>query len=94
MHRTDSGAGTSAKLTVLVKTTDRVKNSNALYNQGDRLNAKLMIQTSIKYRKMYNVITGEWAGVCDPDDKEMCDHCKIIYASPAAKNAYDDPEFK
>jgi hypothetical protein len=84
----------SVELTVLVKTKNSVKNNEALLNQADSLNSPMLIRPSEKYGKMYNVITGNWVGVCDRTDPEKCTQCAVIYSSPSAENVYNDPDFR
>lgn len=82
------------KLHVLVKTKTNVRSEAALLNQGDSLDSNLMLKNSKKYRKLYNVITGNWVMVCDKNNPEsICEECRVIYASPARDNVYDDPNF-
>ena len=40
--------------------------------------------------RQFNILTGEWVGLCEPG--ENCEECGLIYKSPAADNAYNDPE--
>lgn len=82
------------ELTVLVKTRTTVRDASCLLNQADDLNSPLLIKVSEKYRKMYNTITGKWNGICAREDPDVCEPCRAIYASPAAENVYNDPDFR
>jgi hypothetical protein len=92
-HRVTNGID-SITLNVLVKTRDRVRSEVSLTNQGEKKNAVLMIKKSQKYSKMYNVITGLWHGLCVRGAADACEQCLAIFASPAAENAYDDPDLR
>ena len=39
--------------------------------------------------RAYNRKTGEWIGLCDPQDPACCSSCQNIYRSSAANNFYD-----
>jgi len=90
--RKDDGETSAVEVNVMVKTRGSVKDQSLLLNQADREDSILCTKPSKKYKKMYNVITGAWIGNCDRNDPEICDQCKAIYSSPAANNAYDDPD--
>src|SRR3990167_2443001 len=38
--------------------------------------------------RVYNRLTGEWIGLCNPADPNCCPTCKEIFASPEADNVY------
>jgi hypothetical protein len=85
--------GESVTLNVLVKTRNNVRNEEFLLNQAEHKEHPQLVRSSKKYQKMYNVLTGKWIGICYRDDPDMCDKCRVIFASPAAENAYSDPDF-
>lgn len=93
MQRFPVTGGDEVTLNVMVKTRQTVKTDGALLNQAESNASPLVVRASKKYTKTYNMLSGEWVGVCDRDDPDKCDLCKAIFASPAANNVYDDPQF-
>jgi len=75
------------KLTVVVKLKDRVAGADLLTNQDITRTSLVRLSSDHDYRP-YNVLTGEWLGLCDPASKTLCESCRKIYNSPEAENAY------
>jgi hypothetical protein len=95
LERHTSATGMVVTLHNMIKTRQSVRDPSALLLQAEKKTSPLIMRSSKKYRKMYNTITGDWHGVCNRNDppEEICAECAVIYASLAANNAYDDPEF-
>lgn len=93
LQRSSHTSGESVTLNILVKTRQSVKSQELLLNQAESRSSPLVVRPSKKYKKTFNMLSGQWIGTCERDDPEICDQCKAIYASPAANNVYDDPQF-
>ena len=92
-RQSDSAQSFDVKLNVLVKTRSSVRKETALLNQAVNKNSPDLLMISKKYKKMFNVFTGEWSDVCDRNEpSEWCDQCTAIYNGPASNNAYNDPD--
>jgi hypothetical protein len=85
---TRDGRDSNVHLNILIKTRDAVKREKILLSQHESSHKALRLST--KYGRIFNSISGDWAGLCDEEDQ--CGKCEAIRLSPAKNNAYDDEE--
>lgn len=77
----------SYKLNILVKSKYSAPREGVLGSQT--LCREDAMKLSGTYGRFYNALTGEWTGLCGPEDGP-CPQCEALKKSRAGKNFYDD----